>query len=250
MSVELSERQRLEKIWHDEKYRHAPLPVSAGRMTLANQRFWELIGQPHGQTILDFGCGNGWLSVMLAERGNEVHGFDISEVLVQQAKERAAAANVPDRALFKEMAAENLDYAPDMFDLVVGSSILHHTDLEVTLRHISRIIKPTGRAIFLEPLNQNIVLQLWRLVTPWRRTETERALTRGDLQVIRRVFPRARLRFFIFSSIVTTGLLVMAPENPLLRGLNDWMEKLDEKFLEAVPGLGRFSAVVVLELRK
>jgi 2-polyprenyl-3-methyl-5-hydroxy-6-metoxy-1,4-benzoquinol methylase len=249
-SIEYTERQRIEKRYHDEKYRESAIDKTQRRTDRASQRFWETVGRPNGLTILDFGCGNGWLSVALAKQGNRVHGFDISSVLVQSARQMAEASNVGDRATFMEMAAENLDYPDQTFDMVIGESILHHTDLDVALQRMRAVLKHDGRAIFLEPLNQNIALKIWRALTPWRRTRTERAFTRQDIASVRKAFPATRFSYYAFASMFTTGLLMLAPRSRILCFIHKRFEDFDECLLAAFPSLGRFSAVTIMDMRK
>ena len=250
MTNTYSERQRIEKQYHDDKYREYAEAATAERVSTPHRRLWELAGEPHNLTILDFGCGDGWLSVHLAKLGNTVYGFDISEVLVERAKQFAKTSNVSEKTCFTEMAAENLDFPNESFDMIIGSSILHHTDLEVTLGRIKQVLKADGMAIFLEPLNQNVALRIWRLLTPWRRSKTERALTEEDLASIRTFFPSSRFTYYCLASMFTEGLLLLRPKSRIGGFMNDWFERLDERLLRALPELSRFSAVVIMEMRK
>jgi 2-polyprenyl-3-methyl-5-hydroxy-6-metoxy-1,4-benzoquinol methylase len=247
-STSYTERQRIEKEWHDAKYEDGG--EGNRRVDTVSQKLWEIVGQPRGQTILDFGCGDGWVSVGLAKNGNDLHGFDISSALIERARHLAESSGVADRTTFKEMAAEELDYPNDFFDLVIGTSILHHVDLPVTLARIHSSLKANGTAIFLEPHNQNPALQLWRMLTPWRRTETERAFSREDLALVRRIFPTTRFNYYCLTSMFSGGLMLMAPKSKLLRGLNGALESFDGFLLSTFPSLGRFSAVTIMEMRK
>jgi len=67
----------------------------------------------------------------------------------------------PDEVSFQEGNAESLDFAPASFDSVVGSSVLHHLDIERALSEIHRVLVPGGRIAFSEPnmLNPHIFLQ-------------------------------------------------------------------------------------------
>jgi ubiquinone/menaquinone biosynthesis C-methylase UbiE len=62
---------------------------------------------------------------------------------------------------FKEENAYNLTFPPASYDTVVGSSVLHHLDIEKSLSEIFRVLKPGGSMIFTEPnmMNPQIALQ-------------------------------------------------------------------------------------------
>lgn len=251
MRDKLTERQKLEELYHDEKYKDSSHGEAVRSKTGEYYKFfWKQLGNVNKKKILDFGCGNGWLSISYAKQGADVWGFDISGELIKKAKKWVKKEGLNGKITLKKMAAENLTYDDNFFDLIVGSAILHHTELDITLRNISRILNPEGKAIFIEPMNQNIFLRLWRKITPNRRSTTERALGESDLLLIQQVFPRARLTFFSFTSIFTEGLLVFYPQSKIAAKINNLLEKLDCHIFQLLPFLGRFGAVVVMELKK
>jgi ubiquinone/menaquinone biosynthesis C-methylase UbiE len=114
-----------------------------------------LIGDPRGKRILDYGCGSGWLSVYFAKQGAQVDGFDISSKLVELATKRAEMNEVSSGTKFKKMIAEKLEYGDNSFDFVIGISILHHIDLDEGSKELKRVIKPGGKALFIEPLGES-----------------------------------------------------------------------------------------------
>ncbi len=247
----LSERQRSEEIYHDKKYKgNSQAEVTQSKTKEYYKFFWEQVGDVNSKKVLDFGCGDGWLCIGYAKNGADAWGFDISGELVEKAKKWANKEGLSKKIRLEKMTAEDLTYEDNFFDLIVGSAILHHTELDITLRNIKKVLKPDGKAIFIEPMNQNIFLQLWRKMTPNRRSPTERALTKSDLLLIEHVFPRARLTFFGFLSIFTEGLLVFSPQSKVVAAVNSWLEKVDRRIFQFLPFLGRFGAVVVLKLKK
>lgn len=148
------------------------------------------------------------------------------------------------------MSAENLTFKSNFFNLIIGSAILHHTDLNLAINNLHRVLKLGGRAIFIEPMNQNIFLKIWRRLTPWRRSPTEKALTYEDSKIIQNIFPDAKFYFFNLTSIFTQGLLLFLPKNKLLLLINDLLERFDGLCLRVFPSLGRYSAVLVMKLVK
>ena len=79
------------------------------------------------------------------------------------------------------MDAHDLQFDEGTFDLVIGNGILHHLDLDVSTNEILRVLKPNGRAVFLEPLSANPLLMVFRWLTPKARTEDESPLSRNEL---------------------------------------------------------------------
>lgn len=251
MEYKISERQKIEKDYHNRKYQGDISSDTYGTGAVNAYKFyWSRIGNVESLKILDFGCGNGWLSILLAKRGADVWGIDISEELIKQANQSADKEGLSGNIVFQEMPAEALIFEDNFFNLILGSAILHHTDIKPALENIYRVLKKGGRAIFVEPMNQNIFLKIWRKITPWRRSPTEKALTYKELKLMQNIFPDARFYFFSFTSILTQGLLLYLPKNKLLPFVNDLLERLDSLFLKKFPFLGKYCAVVVMELVK
>ena len=73
------------------------------------------------ETVFDGGAGCGRFSILLAQRGMAVTHFDISEPMIEKARELAARAGVLDRITFVKGALEDLSAFPDRaFDLVLS----------------------------------------------------------------------------------------------------------------------------------
>ncbi len=108
-------------------------------------------------TILEIGCGTGYFTRELTRRGADIVAIDVSPDLLEIAKAKYSAPNVR----YEIQNACALTYADAMFDSVVGSSILHHLEIEEALREIYRVLKPGGTIYFTEPnmLNPQIAMQ-------------------------------------------------------------------------------------------
>jgi 2-polyprenyl-3-methyl-5-hydroxy-6-metoxy-1,4-benzoquinol methylase len=110
-----------------------------------------------GMTVLELGCGTGSFTRELARSGAEIIAIDVSPELLEIAKTNCSAPNVR----YQIQNAYALSYSEGMFDSVVGSSILHHLEIEEGLREIYRVLKPAGTIYFTEPnmLNPQIAIQ-------------------------------------------------------------------------------------------
>lgn len=109
-----------------------------------------------GVHTLEIGCGTGLFTEMVAESGAKILAVDISEELLEQARQRELNE---DQVQFKCTAFEMIDIQ-GTFDAVVGSSILHHLECGKAFPKIFELLKPGGVMSFAEPnmLNPQILL--------------------------------------------------------------------------------------------
>ncbi len=110
-----------------------------------------------GMTILELGCGTGYFTRELIRSGANIVAIDVSSELLEIAKAKYSAPNVR----YEIQNACALRYPDAIFNSVVGSSILHHLEIEEALREIYRVLKPDGTIYFTEPnmLNPQIAIQ-------------------------------------------------------------------------------------------
>ena len=110
-----------------------------------------------GMIVLELGCGAGHFTQELARSGADVVAIDVSPDLLQIARTNCGAPNVK----YQIENAYELSYDDAVFDSVVGSSVLHHLEIERALRDVYRVLKPGGTIFFTEPnmLNPQIAVQ-------------------------------------------------------------------------------------------
>src|SRR6201981_2378381 len=110
-----------------------------------------------GMSVLELGCGTGYFTRELARSRADVVAIDVSPELLEIAKANHSAPNVR----YEIQNAYELNYPDAVFDSVVGSSVLHHLEIEESLREIYRVLKPGGTIYFTEPnmLNPHIAIQ-------------------------------------------------------------------------------------------
>ena len=197
-----------------------------------------------GATVLEFGCGPGFFAPYLASRGASVTGIDISETAIAQAQERAVEQGVSGNLTLKVMNAEALEFPAQSFDLVCGVAILHHLDLDRAYAEIARTLKPGGRAVFLEPLGHNPLINLYRRMTPTLRTEDEHPLLMRDLALADRYFDEVQTHYFTLHSLLAVPFRNMS----IFSGLLDACETADRLVFRTLPPARRLAWQVVIEL--
>jgi len=107
---------------------------------------------PHSaQTIVEVGCGNGYLSFELARDGHEVIGIDLSPDIIEVAeRSRTAHPHAPRFGSLCYLCADvNTWQAPEArFDCVIFNRSLHHISaLQQTIAKVQRLLKQGGRII-------------------------------------------------------------------------------------------------------
>jgi SAM-dependent methyltransferase len=169
----LEARLQREAQFHDTKYAGGdlyPRHYAAWPTQYVYTQMRDSLGDLHGKRVLEYGCGEGWITRDLARLGGEVCAFDISPQAAANTKRLLSDTNLLDRCSVGVMPAENLTYDAESFDLAVGFAIIHHLDLGKALTELHRVLKPGGSAYFAEPLATNPLIQLYRRLTPQFRT--------------------------------------------------------------------------------
>jgi 2-polyprenyl-3-methyl-5-hydroxy-6-metoxy-1,4-benzoquinol methylase len=98
--------------------------------------------------VLDIGCGEGYLLKFLNDqiKGWHLEGFDISEELVNRARQRVLGVNLSVRDIY------NCGYQDASFDLVLSTEVLEH--LEDPQRALNEIRRLTKKWVILSVPNE------------------------------------------------------------------------------------------------
>ena len=189
-----------------------------------------------GMDVLEVGCGTGILTVDLVPTGAKIIAVDISPELVEASRVRIKADNVE----FRVANAFDLDFESDAFDHIVGSSVLHHLEVEGALSEFRRVLKPGGTLRLSEPNMVNPQIFLQKNIPYLKRlsgdTPDETAFVRWSLQRKMKkcgfVDVSARPYNFLHPLIPTAAL-------PVLRPVCD--------VLERIPLLSEFAGSLMIQ---
>ena len=145
------EMERLQESAVKKRFNHIAdnyaLKRDAPEIIRERERILNLIaGVTRYQRILDIGCGPGIFFDRLLDIGDEIHGIDISERMIELASERFEKHPERDRIHLKVGDASlKLDFPDAFFDLVLAIGVLRYmSSWESTLSEIRRISKPAG----------------------------------------------------------------------------------------------------------
>lgn len=208
---------------------------------------YHLLGDVRGLRIVDFGCGSGANTVLLANRGAHVWGVDISEDLIRLARRRMEVSGRGGGASFIVGSAHDLPFPDASIDVVFGIAILHHLDLQLVSREVHRVLKPGGRAIFQEPVRNSRVIRFVRSLIPYRAPDIspyERPLTDGELAAFAAPFSSRRMRPFLLPHVQVGQVL------PVMKRHWRRLYESDAAALRALPALQHFAGIRVVEVTK
>ncbi len=130
----------------------------------------------HGVRVLDVGCGGGYTCEYLARRGAEVHGTDLFEPSLEEARRHAAETGL--HIDYRQGTRERLPFEGETADVVTCFDVLEHVpdkDKAHLMSEIRRVLKPGGW-LFLDTFTRS----LWsRLFIIWLGEVVFRAIPRG-----------------------------------------------------------------------
>lgn len=190
-----------------------------------------------GARILDAGCGMGRHSVLLAARGFEVEGLELSPDLLERMR-LASPRPIPTYCADMADPPRELD---NRYDGALGFFILHHVpDLKSAFAGVARVTRPGGVVVFIEPNPWNPLYYLQIGFTPGMKWSAER----GMLNMRREP---------MFAAMAAAGLVEPALWRfgflpPFLR--NRSFGSAIDRAAERVPGLGPFLPFQIFSARK
>lgn len=190
-----------------------------------------------GMNVLEIGCGTGLFTQMFAERGSLITAVDLSPDLLSKARARNLPVN---RVRFLEKPFEEC-FVDGPFDAIIGSSVLHHLDMNTALIKIFDLLRPGGRLVFAEPnmANPQVFLERrFRRFFPYVSPD-ETAFLRRPL--------KEQLRTVGFDDIRITPFDWLHPSVPkrLIK-----MVQVTGTILESIPVIKEFAgSVLIISIR-
>ena len=128
-------KDHADKIW-DKRF-NSPFAI---RRHAHRKQYKLLLDEVLPGTILDAGCGEGVISMLLAAQNIASTGVDLSEPNIKEARERAENQNISNLARFDVADAESLPFADKSFDTVISSHVLEHLpDFDKGFKELCRV---------------------------------------------------------------------------------------------------------------
>ncbi|MFB6150286.1 MAG: class I SAM-dependent methyltransferase [Haloarculaceae archaeon] len=132
-----------------ESYEDKRFSRGGGRLTdrLEKSAVLDALEPVEGKNVLEIACGTGRFTVLLADRGADVVGLDISAPMLGEGREKARRAGVADHMALLRGDAARLPFPDDHFDAVFGVRFFHLADTPTKyLTEMARVSK--GQVVF------------------------------------------------------------------------------------------------------
>jgi SAM-dependent methyltransferase len=213
------EKLQSERHFHDEWARTIDpdavlVKESFEAVTAIENRFvLSQLGDLHGKRVLDVGCGSGEASIYFAQREAIVTALDISGAFLRVVTALCRKHHVRVAAIIAPV--EFLPFEDETFDIVYGNAVLHHVEFPEAMREVHRVLKPNGRAFFIEPLAYNPVINVYRRMAGTMRTPDERPLAFADVRRLHGLYKRVEHReFWLLAQLVFVWFFIGMRSHP------------------------------------
>lgn len=195
---------------------------------------WLLTNCRPGERLLDYGCGQGGVSLMAARHGVYVEGIDIAPKAVAFANYKAEREGVAEISRFSVADCEQLPFPSRHFDVAVSANVLPALQVERAVAELTRVLKPTGRLVVVEMLGHNPVANLNRRINCLRglrtRRQTTHILRMADLARLGERFRATEYHYFDLTTLLVGGV-IGGRRGRLATGLAATARALDRRLL-------------------
>jgi 2-polyprenyl-3-methyl-5-hydroxy-6-metoxy-1,4-benzoquinol methylase len=124
-------------------------PRESARLLIDFGYVLQLLDLRAGTSLVELGCGSGWMSRFATRHGVRAEGYDISPQMIEIAQELADQEGLD--VHFEAADMEQLDLGR-RFDACLLYDALHHSPrADLVLRSAHRALKPGGRLLLAEP---------------------------------------------------------------------------------------------------
>ncbi len=142
-----------------------PLPPYASRLSALHRaldedfrRIVNYLPREADDSVLDVGCGDGYFTGLLSEKGGSVTGVDNLEAYLVAARSHVKRENVD----FIQGDARHLPFGDQSVEVVwSGHSMQSYPDVPQCLREFRRVLRPGGTLAVLETDNVHSVMLSW-----------------------------------------------------------------------------------------
>ena len=207
------------------------------------------MGQLEGKKVLELGTGTGGTATLLARRGASVVGIDLLPFRLTEARERAAEYDVAASVKFALMDAMHLAFPDNTFDFIISKSVLVFTAHTQTAKECYRVLKPGGKAIFIENMQHHPAVWFYRKAF-LKYSDKLHYFSLRDVETVGAAFERLEHREFHLSAVSALFWQKCISIPLFYRWTLRILKVIDTSLLKCFPFLKRFCWITAMICRK
>ena len=124
-------------------------PRETARLLIDFGYVLQLLDLHAGSSLVELGCGSGWMTRLAARHGVHAEGYDISPDMIAIAREEAAREGLD--VVFEAGDYEQLDLGRRFGACLIYDALHHSERPELVLAAAHRALEPGGRILVAEP---------------------------------------------------------------------------------------------------
>lgn len=207
------------------------------------------MGNLEGKNVLELGTGTGGTATLLAKRGASLIGIDLLPFRIDEAKVRAKKHSVGESIEFALMDAMHLGFPDNTFDFIISKSVLVFTDHTLTAQECYRVLKPGGKAIFIENMQHHPLVWLYRKFFI-KYSRKLHYFSIRDIKSIGTQFDFMEHSEFHFSSVKSLFWQKCIPITPFYRWSFRLLNLIDSFLFKLLPFLKRYCWITAMICHK
>tara|TARA_B100000508_G_C11413448_1_gene254487 strand:+ start:157 stop:843 length:687 start_codon:yes stop_codon:yes gene_type:complete len=198
----------------------AALPAYAHKNPFIDWLFWQRIKvsfqyaqqQQQGGNVLDFGCGSGILSYLLAKAGYNVTACDVEFSPLRLVQQKIT---FPENISFVEGDILTQGFPKHSFDMIFALDVLEHIDdLEPYIAAFNELLTPNGLLVVSGP-TENRLYKMGRKLAGKRFTGDYHVSNISNIkEAFRKTFPNISSKKLIFPFILFEIFAVKKADAP------------------------------------
>jgi SAM-dependent methyltransferase len=171
-----------------ESYEDKRFSRGGGRLTdrLEKAAVLDALTPVEDKKILEIACGTGRFTALLADRGADIVGLDISAPMLGEGRRKAQDAGVAENIEFMRGDAGRLPFPDDHFDAVFGIRFFHLADTPES--YLTEMARVSADQVVFDTYNRYSGRSLYNWALPmgsrlYSRREVDSLLDAADLEL-------------------------------------------------------------------
>ena len=178
----------------------------------------------NANSILDVGCGNGWVAKEFLPKGKQVYSLDISVTNPSIVKRLYPS----EKHLCVAADSFHLPFSNDSFDCVIASEIIEHVfDPEEFIKELFRVVKKGGDLIITTPYKEKIIYYL--CIHCNQKTPANAHIHSFDEKKLESLYSGKDLETFKYETF-GNKFLIFLRSYVILKFFPFWLWKIKDKF--------------------